>query len=478
MSADPNASLTVDLAIVGGGPAGAAAAIAAAELGLKCLIVERSGSLGGQIVGVQSRKSGARREQDVERTEALCRRLNGSGVELITGATVWNVEPSQVLHLVRGSSHHRVTCHALLVATGARERPMPFAGWTLPGVMTCGAAQRLTAQSGVVPGNRVLVAGRGPLLLRAAAELIEAGVHVVAMVEATGVTHLAVNGLRTLAGSTDRARQAGRYARRLLGAGVPMLFGHVVVEAGGDGPVEWATIAPLDRGSRPVRDRKRSMPVDAICVSNGLEPNIELFQALGCELVYDVEAQAFFPRHDEALRTSVPWVYAAGEVTGIGGAPKSLIEGEIAGIQAALGLGAVQEENVAIRLRKLVRQRRKRLRQARSVDHAYVGPDLYLRIADPDTLACRCEEITLGELRAAVLEGNGFPRDAKLRTRIGMGICQGRMCLTTLYQELASGVHHPSLQMEPIRVRPPLEPVPLGQLAELVTSDSDTETVA
>jgi len=323
-----------------------------------------------------------------------------------------------------------------------------------------------------------MVAGRGPLLLRAAAELIEGGVHVVAFVEATGVAHLAVRGMRSLLTGRDRIRQAGRYARTLLGSGVPVFLGHAIMEAGGLKQLEWATIAATEQFSRFRQGRTQSLAVDAICVSNGLEPNVELFQALGCELAYDVQAHAFFPRHDDTLRTTVSWVYAAGEVTGVGGAAKSLVEGEIAGIQAALDLGAAQEQKAAPRLRELALQRRKLLAQAQWVEQAYLAPDVFLRIANPGSIACRCEEVTLGELRSAVLEGNGSPRDVKVRTRMGMGMCQGRMCLTTVYRELASGVGHPGYHVEPVRVRPPLEPVLLSQLSELVAPDSNAENPA
>lgn len=355
---------------------------------------------------------------------------------------------------------------------------MPFLGWTLPGAITCGAAQRLATQNGVLPGYRVMVAGRGPLLLRAAADLVDAGVRVVAFVEATRGAQLAFGGLRSLLGSADRAGQAARYARTLLRAGVPMRFGQVVVEAAGRERVESVTLAAAKDLSRPGQSRRQTYSVDALCISNGLEPNVELIQALGCEVAYDRGAQAFYPQLDDTLRTSVPWVYAAGEVTGIGGAAKSLVEGEIAGIQAAVDLQAVPQEKVALRLSALLAQRRRLRLQALWAERAYVGPDLFQRIADLDTVACRCEETTLREFREAIKEGDGSPRDVKLRTRAGMGMCQGRMCLATLYRELASAPGHTAPSMEPVRIRPPLEPVPLGWLAEHVTSESEVDDPA
>jgi hypothetical protein len=312
-----------------------------------------------------------------------------------------------------------------------------------------------------------MVAGRGPLLLRCAAQLVEAGGNVVAVVEATPLARSIRKGLAVLGHSKDKARQAYTYVRILRKAGVPLLCGHAVVEAAGDGQVERAVTAPLDRNGRPRDVGERMWAVDAVCVSNGLEPNIRLCQALGCELTYAPQAEAFFPRHDEVMRTSLPRVYVAGEVAGIGGAAKSLAEGEIAGVQIAIDLGFATTGNLSSRLRMLAQQRQVALRQARAIESAFVRPGRLMGVARPDTIICRCEEITLEALRTAISTSDGSPRDVKARTRAGMGMCQGRMCAATVYHELTSSTGRPPDPARLLRIRPPFEPIPLEQLAEL-----------
>lgn len=476
MNGNSNTDYSVDVAVIGGGPAGIAGAVTASEYGLKCLIIERAAALGGQIVSVHSETHGVYQDPEVHHVKELSGRLSDLGVTVLTNSVVWHVNTeSKVLCINQGATKHRIKFQTLLIATGARERPLLFDGWTLPGVITCGAAQRLATQSRISPGKNVLVAGRGPLMLEAAAELANVGVNVLALIEITPLSQLAARGFLPLVLDLKRGYQAFQYIRTLFGSGVPIFFGHAIRKAEGSGHVEWAITEPIDKHHSPNSSKGRTWFVDAICISNGLEPNLELLQFIGCKVRYDLNAQAFFPQCDVTQQTSVSWIYAAGEVASLCGVAKSIVEGEIAGLNIAIARGAVPEEKIQRRLARLTKEKEKYIQQYHALERAFLPPDIFHRIALPDTIVCRCEEVTLRELRASPKECQWSPRALRLQTRIGFGMCQGRLCLASLYEHVTSNSPAVRSSLEPIRMRPPLEPMRLDDLAGLGDIYQDLE---
>ena len=281
---------------------------------------------------------------------------------------------------------------------------LPFPGWTLPGVTTAGGAQALLKGQGVLVGRRIAVAGTGPFLLPVAAGLAEAGARVVGVFEANNPLRLAG---RTPAG---KLLEAAGYAKTLARHRIPYRTRHIVVAAHGTGEIQAVTVA----GPR----RTRTIDCDALAIGYGFVPAIELALLLGCATTVDTDSNLVLAV-DGDQRTSIPGVYAAGEITGVGGAELAIVEGAIAGTAAA---GANPDRTLAAR--------RARLRRfAEALGRAFPVPARWPDALAADTLVCRCEEVPYERVREAVLElGASDARTVKLLSRTGMGWCQGRMC--------------------------------------------------
>ncbi|MEV6202871.1 FAD-dependent oxidoreductase [Streptomyces sp. NPDC051771] len=449
-----------DLAVVGAGPAGLAAAVTAAALGRTVTLLDAGAGPGGQYYRHPDPALGATRPQALHHDwaafsgrEAELRAYERAGrIRYLANRQVWSVTGSGTDWTVHSRTDDRagrpVRARAVLLATGAYERQLPFPGWTLPGVVGAGGAQAMLKSGLVLPGRRVVVAGSGPLLLAVAASLAAAGARVPAVVEAAGYGPYARHA-GTLLRNPAKLAEGALYGGALLRHQVRPLLRHAVVEAHGTDRVEAVTVARLDRDWRPVPGTGRRVPCDALAVGHGLVPELSLATALGCATRTAADGTAALVL-TPALRTSVPGVWAAGETGGVGGAALALTEGEIAAHSIA---GRAVPAALA--------RRRARLRAFADAMGAAHRPGAgwtgWLR---EETAVCRCEEVPAGRVREAVEElGATDARTVKLLTRAGMGWCQGRVCGPAV-AALAGG--------EPAADRRPLAcPVRLGELAEL-----------
>jgi NADPH-dependent 2,4-dienoyl-CoA reductase/sulfur reductase-like enzyme len=404
-----------DVVVVGGGPAGIAAAVHAAEAGARTLLLDDQARPGGQIW---------RGEPPPAAREWLLR-LARSGATVLAGATVVDVPGPRELLVERDGLPVRVAFERLVLATGARERLLPFPGWTLPGVVGVGGAQALLKAGARFEGLRVVVAGSGPLLLAVAAALRHAGAGIVGIAEQAPLSRLAAFGVG-LWRQPHRIAEGLGYAATLLG--VPYRTGTWVREALG---AEGALRVVLS-GTRVAE----LWECDVLACGFGLVPNLELPRLLGCETT----AQGVVV--DASQRTSRDGVFAAGEPCRVAGVGHALATGAIAGLAAA---GRAVPPPLAT-------QRARETGFAERLARAFALRDELLTLARPDTIVCRCEDVPLGRLSAA-----GSAREAKLHSRAGMGACQGRVCGAAL--GFLRG-------FTPDRVRSPLAPVPVAVLAE------------
>jgi NADPH-dependent 2,4-dienoyl-CoA reductase/sulfur reductase-like enzyme len=416
VASSAEARLSTEVVVVGGGPAGIAAAVHAAEAGARTLLVEEQARPGGQVWRHRGEPPPAARR--------WLERLARSGAAVLSGATVVDAAGRELV-VEHGGRARRVAFGRLVLATGARELFLPFPGWTLPGVVGVGGAQALLKAGARFDGARVVVAGSGPLLLAVAAALRRAGARVVGITEQAPLARLAFFGVGLWREPRKLVEGLG-YAAAL--AGVPFRAGAWVREAVGREAV----------GGVLVTDgrRQRRWDCDVLACGFGLVPSLELPRLLGCETTADGVVV------DVSQQTSVPGVYAAGELLGIAGADRALTTGAIAGLAAA-------SRPVPPALA------RRRLREsgfARRLAGAFAPREELLALARPDTIVCRCEDVPLGRLGAAA-----SIREAKLHTRAGMGPCQGRVCGSLL--SALRGLPADS-------VRSPLVPVPLAVLAE------------
>lgn len=440
------------------------AAIAAAEHGVPSTVVDEGADLGGQIYRRPCGAAGA--PPPHPRGEALRARVAALGerIEVRRSEVAWGIFPGPTVAVTGEGRTDLLEPRALVLAPGAHEFVPPFPGWTLPGVMTPGAAQILVKTAGVAPGERVLVAGTGPFLLAVACQVLEAGARVVAVLEASRRFPwwtLPLHGWRT-----PRLLAEGLgYLRTLSRARAPVRYGRIVVAAEGDDRVRTVAHAPVDGEWRPDRNRLEREEADALLVGFGFVPRSQLAQMAGCRLAHRPSAGGWVPERDREMASSVPGVFAAGDGAGVAGALVAAAEGRIAGLAAAARLGALD----AAALDREARPSREEIRRIapmrRALDRiSALRPGLEA-LADGDTLVCRCEEVTGGELRAAIRAGCTGYRSAKVATRVGMGACQGRLCWPSAARLVAAATGRTLEEIGPASARPPERPVTLGDLA-------------
>ncbi|MDQ7908491.1 FAD-dependent oxidoreductase [Phytohabitans sp. ZYX-F-186] len=468
---DPGPPRGYDVAVVGAGPAGLAAALAAADRGQRVVLVDAGARPGGQYHRQPPRPFGARRPEALQ-PDGTARAAEAALtahplVTLHSGESVWAAEPAAdgfTLHLTGGGA---VRVRAVVVATGAHDLALPFPGWDLPGVFTAGGAQALVKGQLTLPGRRVVVAGTGPLLLPVAATLAEAGATVLGVFDANHPARW-LRRLPAALGHAGRLREAAHYLRILRRHRIPVRYRRAVVAAHGGSGVEAVTLARLapDWTPLPGARHRRRLAADAVAVGFGFVAGVELPLALGCATVPDPAGLPVVVT-DHSGRTSVAGVYAAGEVTGVGGARLAAVEGELAGRAVAADLAATGPAPATGADARLRRRRARLRRFAAALAEVYPVRPGWRGWLDGDTLVCRCEEVPLSRIRHAVEDlAATEPRAVKLTTRAGMGMCQGRICGPALATLLAAGSGAgPGVDATPLAGRPIVAPVPLGTVA-------------
>jgi len=415
-------AVRVDVAVIGAGPAGIAAAAMIAERGRRVAVLDESVEVGGQIWRHR------REAQPPAAARRWIRRLERSGATVFRESAVVDVRDDTAadrfaITAERGVCPLLVNATTLVLATGARERFLPFPGWTLPGVVGVGGAQALLKSGLDVSGRRVVIAGSGPLLLPVAASLTASGARVVRVAEQAPRRHVRAFALGLWRRPSSLA-QAARY--RLAFARTPYALGEWVSAARGNGRVEEVTITD--------GRTTRTIACDLLAVAYGLVPNTRLARLIGCR----TELGAVVV--DSHQRTSHPRAYSIGEATGVGGVDLALVEGQVA---ASHIVGQPPPRSIT--------RRRDSLRAMAAVMDVTFAPRDELRDAvTADTIVCRCEDVPFGALRAG-----WTMRQAKLYTRAGMGPCQGRVCGAAL--EFLHGSPADS-------VRTPVEPALLSSI--------------
>ena len=455
-----------DLAVIGTGPAGLAAALTAAELGLKVALIDELPALGGQYLMDRPAVNGHASVSAAEQQgRDLIRKLRSAPVAWRSETLVWHLAGDLTLALYRrGEVTSPLRAGAVILASGAREQMVPFPGWTLPGVMTVGAAQLLAKRHGIIPGRRVLLAGSGPLLLPAAVSLAEHGAEVVGILEATHLTAWLGHG-PAVWGNWDRLTEGRHYVGALRRAHIPYHFGRTVIRALGKDRLDAAVVAQVDSHGCPIAGTEERLPVDALCVSFGLVPNVELAQLAGAALCFEPYRGGWAPELDRNGQTTVPGLFMAGEAASIAGAGAAMLEGRLAALGAACRMGRVTQTELA-REQAAAASRRSSYQRFGAMLNTLFGPPSGLSAITTDgTPICRCEEVTAGDVRAAIRQGAVTLDALKTRTRVGQGPCQGRTCGPILARMIAQETGRSAADAGVFRVRPPVKPVPVAALA-------------
>ena len=450
-----------EILVIGAGPGGLSAAIAARRAGAAVTVVDERAAPGGQYfkqVLVAGKEVVKPDRQHLE-GRRLVETAIGLGVDIRSNVDVWGAFGPQDLIATEAGFIRRFSPKRLIVATGAYERGVPVPGWTLPGVMTTGAAQALWRSYRRLPGARILVAGNGPLNMQVASELRTGGAQIAAVIEIAALPVLkSLPHLAAMAATSPRLIVDGlRYRARL--AGVPFLNGSVVTHIeqtpGGLG-VRVETYPAMRKG--------RTFEVDAVCLGYGFQPSNEILRALGCEHVFDAQRGQFTAIVDKLGRTSVDGVSSLGDCTGLRGARATLSEGTIVGWAVAADLGhspPTPPADLQAARHDLGLQRRFQA----ALWRLYAAPRLNLELATSETIVCRCEEVTAGSIEAALAAGNTSIGDLKRATRAGMGPCQGRYCGMVLTQALATREGRPLDEQVRFAPRMPVKPVSIADIA-------------
>jgi sarcosine oxidase subunit alpha len=519
--------MKTDVCVIGAGPAGLAAAALLARYGHDVVVVDETPEPGGRLLG-QLHRIGCRTDVYHEDGWWHGRRIAGiladdaaaAGARVLLASSVWGIYPGWQV-CVSGESPQIIDAERVIIATGATEVPIPIPGWTLPGVMTIGAAQVLATQHRIRPGNRGMVAGINPLALAIAHELHMAGTDVAGIVNvppsslAAGeqspaaviadlarASHLAPSWPLRVGGRLGTRPWAARLAARCQPRGGVRVWGipidprRAVAAILGDGQVEGVVVADLDADGAP--GARRTVAVDAVFLAGGLRPLPELAMLTGCRMIDVPDLGGTIPLYGRGLETTAPGVSVAGNVTGIEAATVAIAQGRLAAAAVACPdqiddyrrqLARAREEAPIAFLPHLRRGHRTVARlwhgapegESDLGKHTAVVPPLSTASDDPfrglpdDLIVCRCEEVTLGAFRRVAHEGFRSAEEIKRFTRMTMGACQGRVCQPIL-ERIDAGLNGVPARLAPVPGhRPPVRPVALGELAALASGREEWE---
>ena len=445
-----------DVVIVGAGPAGLAAACAARSCGLAVTLLDEQAAPGGQLLrNVESPLAQALMDpREREAGLRLVEDFRGSGATYVPRAVVWGME-GRCLSFSVDNVPQRLSAANVILAPGGMERPVPFPGWTLPGVMGAGGADILLRSGGSLTADKdapVVLAGNGPLLLLLAGHLLDAGVRIAAWLDTGSLSQRLLSGAAMPAALLDPPYlgKGLRMALRVLRGGVPVIRNARDIRAlGADS---------LEKVSYAAKGETRELPAAVLLRHEGIIPRVQICNALGARLRWDRVQRCWYPHLDANGRTSRAGPNEAGDA--------SRLKGWLAGIDAARRLGVISPAEAG---RRAAGARRKLavLRAARGFLRYVFAPDPKIFDVPDETLVCRCECVSAGAIRKAVAEGFHEVNEVKRVTRCGMGQCQGRMCGPALAEITARAQGARPDAVGCLHMRSPFRPVKLETYCNL-----------
>lgn len=452
---------TVDLVVIGAGPAGMAAASTAASFGLSVVVLDEQESAGGQIYRAITRTDQARIDilgPDYAAGLDLANKFAASGAQHVNGASVWQITREREVNYLKDGKNRTLRAAQVILASGAMERPFPIPGWTLPGVMTAGAAQILLKSAAVSPAEPVVLAGCGPLLYLLGWQYVRAGVPIAAIVDTTDSADY-LRAAKHVGGALAGWRYLKKglsLMRTLKKAGVPFYTGATNLHVEG---TDAAQALRFTANGVP-----RRIATGIVLLHQGVVPNTQITWSLRAKHAWDDVQLCWHPVVDAWGQLDIPGIFVAGDGRAIGGAVVAHLQGTLTGLAAAFECKKVDSAERA-RLAEPARAGLREHLHIRPFLDALYRPKPENRIPADDVIACRCEEVTAGEIRACVDLGCVGPNQIKSFGRCGMGPCQGRLCGLTVVEVIADKRKVSPAAVGYYRIRPPIKPISLGEMA-------------
>jgi NADPH-dependent 2,4-dienoyl-CoA reductase/sulfur reductase-like enzyme len=459
-----------DVVVIGAGPAGLAAAATSAKAGLSTLMLDENVGPGGQVWRAIASTPVIERDclgADYWAGGDLVEEMRASGAEIVQRATVWSLDRNLEIGVSVGGASAFIKARRVIVATGALERPFPIPGWTLPGVMTAGAAQTMLKSSALVPDGRTVIAGQGPLLWLLAAQILRLGGRIDRILDTTERGNYFSALPHAFAFLTSPYFAKGLALMREVRAKVPVVSAVSELAAAGDGQL--ATVSYVAGG------RRETMPADLLLLHQGVVPNVNLAMAAGVEHRWDERQLCWSPVLDLSGGSSIDGIAIAGDGAGIGGAEAAVFRGRLAAraaIDVLAPAAAAKSVSMAALRAGLVRAER-----GRAFLDTLFRPAPRFRIPSGDTVVCRCEEVTANDILDSVAIGATGPNQLKAYRRTGMGPCQGRLCGLTVTELMAQARGKSPEEIGYYRLRAPVKPITLAELAAVPKTEADVKAV-
>jgi NADPH-dependent 2,4-dienoyl-CoA reductase/sulfur reductase-like enzyme len=459
-----------DVVVIGAGPAGLAAAATSAKAGLSTLMLDENVGPGGQVWRAIASTPVIERDclgADYWAGGDLVEEMRASGAEIVQRATVWSLDRNLEIGVSVGGASAFIKARRVIVATGALERPFPIPGWTLPGVMTAGAAQTMLKSSALVPDGRTVIAGQGPLLWLLAAQILRLGGRIDRILDTTERGNYFSALPHAFAFLTSPYFAKGLALMREVRAKVPVVSAVSELAAAGDGQL--ATVSYVAGG------RRETMPADLLLLHQGVVPNVNLAMAAGVEHRWDERQLCWSPVLDLNGGSSIDGIAIAGDGAGIGGAEAAVFRGRLAA-RAAIDVLAPAAAAKSVSMAAL-RAGLARAERGRAFLDTLFRPARQFRIPSGDTVVCRCEEVTANDILDSVAIGATGPNQLKAYRRTGMGPCQGRLCGLTVTELMAQARGKSPEEIGYYRLRAPVKPITLAELAAVPKTETDVKAV-
>ena len=460
-----------NIIIIGSGFSGITAAEILADYHISILLLDENIHLGGQLLRKIPEELGeypSYKPDKIRKTGFnFLEKVKNKKITLMNKTILLGVyENNEILIEYNREKIFTLRYDILVFAPGARERFLPFKGWTLPGVYSTGMLQVLIKSSGVLPAKRMLMAGSGLFLFAAAYEFLKNGGELLGIMEQSPFWNK-IKFFPQIFRQCSKFIEGGRYLTKIYLSKTPVKYQRHIIEARGENSLEEVVVGKLDKNGELIKGTEKTFHTKALAVGYGFVPNLEAPQLAGCQLEYSQEKGGWIVKVNDRMETNRENILAAGEITGIGGAQKSLNEGKIAAHTILEKLGVENKKKLAPILKKLKKERKHHMSFVKCFNSLYkIKPKTILGIPD-DTIVCRCENIDIKSIKKAIQMGCHNPNALKILTRCTMGQCQGRTCAPVIYDILQILCHKNPEDIGLFSVRPPFKPVSIKALKNI-----------